>query len=112
MTILPPRLVISAHCCGAPMLPEHSMVMSAPAPPVSPSTAATGSVSRALITWSAPRRRPSSSRDGRVALGPVAVVEARRVPAHQAVVTAAAAAVRLDAHPVADGELVDLAAQG
>jgi len=47
---------------------------------------------------------------GTVPLGPVAVVEARRVLAGQAVVAPAAAAVRLDAHAVADGELVHPAA--
>src|SRR5579875_1558877 len=45
-----------------------------------------------------------------VPLARVPVVEASRVPAEQAVVTTAAAAVRFDAHPVTDGEFVYLAA--
>jgi hypothetical protein len=49
---------------------------------------------------------------GAVSLGAVAVVEARRVPAGQAVAAAAASAVRLDAHPVAYRELIDLTAGG
>src|ERR1051326_1947783 len=48
---------------------------------------------------------------GPVPLGPVAVVEARRIPAHQATVATAAAAVRLDAHPVTDRELIDSGAE-
>jgi hypothetical protein len=48
---------------------------------------------------------------GAVALGEVAVVEARRVPALDAVLAAVAALVHLDGHAIADPELVDTGPQ-